>query len=242
MRESLLIRYSGNTLRGGCSLAQPILYRWTEGYRPTRQAWVVVICTVVGAAVGERLLQGFAGPNSAQQIVLDLLGVALAAGLLLGMVRFEASISDGQLLVRSRPLLGGLLNWPWTERRIARSRIRSFRVDENAWSELKLLTILLDDGSPLRIPGPRPTARSDSFDSLVKSLRSFSGADPGSRVEARAWRVPIDRVIVCGVLLASAVYVALTISSAMDKTNTFIVVMGAIFLAVQGVSFLLKRG
>jgi hypothetical protein len=234
-------------------LAQPTTYKWIEGYRPARQGWAVILCFVAVLVVGSSLLHSFADRNGAEQIALNFVAISLAVALLLGMVRFEASATDGQLLVRNRPLLlGGLLNWPWTERRIPRANIDSFRVEENVWSELKLLTIRLDDGSSLRIPGPRPNARTDSFNSFVKSLRSFTATAPGgtapggtapsSRVPERVWRVPIERVIVCAFLLGSAVYVALTISSAMDNINTFIVVMGATFLAVAGVGFLLKRG
>jgi hypothetical protein len=200
---------------------------------------VLIFSIVVG--MGANALHDFADLSAAASLVSTILGVSFAGFILLGRVRCEIRVGDGQLVFRSRPVFGFLLNWPWTERRIPRRSIDAFTLDQNPWTE-QTLTIRLDDGSSLRVLESGASAGSD-FQSFVTAFRSFLRAAPGSNAEERinAWRFPILPALVGGVVVACGVSTALAVRGVTDQPSAFVVVMGGIMVGVAGVRFLLKH-
>jgi hypothetical protein len=240
VRKRRFIRYRASTSTVGLSLNQRNVYAWTEGYKPGATAWAVIVSIVVG--LGLISLRNFSDPSALTQDIYLVLGVSLAGGLFLAQIRFEVSIESSDLVFRSRPLFGALLNWPWTERRIPRQSISSFRLGQNAWTEQKTLTIFFDDGSSLGILGQKAFAGFVSFESFVATFRSFFGADSGLRVQdgATVWRLPPQRALVAGVCVACGATMVLAVRELMDQESAMIVILVALMLAVQGVRFLLK--
>jgi hypothetical protein len=226
----------------GRSLNPQNSYAWTEGSKPGPTAWAVILSIVAG--LGLISLRHFSDPSARTQDVYLVLGVSLAAGLFLAQIRFQVSIETGDLVFRSRPLFGALLNWPWTERRIPRRSIRTFLLGQNAWTEQKTLTVFLDDGSSLGILGQKAFAGSVAFESFLATFRSFFGADPGLRVQdgVTVWRLPPQRALVAGVCATCGATMVLAVRDLMDQESAMIVILVALMLAVQGVRFLLKSG
>jgi hypothetical protein len=203
--------------------------------------WVLIICGEVVAAVS--LLRNFPDSQMVASISFGLLGVSFAGGLLVLLTDLEISIEDNGLEFRRRSLLRKFLKKPYTERRIQGQSINSFRVDKSPWTEL-ILTILLDDGSRLRVRGRPANARPDGkFESFVTAFRLFAKTDIGHSIleSSDVWQSPIRRALVGGIVIACGVSAVLFYRASAERNDLIIVAIGAIAIAVQGIRFLLKR-
>ena len=206
--------------------------------------WALAFCVAVG--LGVAALRDFAGDRSAvTQIGLCVLALAFAAVVWLGQIRFEIALADSHLVLRNRPLFGRLLNWPWTERVIARGDIHAFWLDRNPWVEQKRLMVLLDDGSSLAILAPRASDRSAAFDSFVASFRSFAGGDTDSGTRTRevrkGWRFPVVHALVGGVVVACGGMMVWTAQDLWDQKAAMIIIIPGVMLAVAGFRLFLER-
>lgn len=204
-------------------------------------AWLLLVCLLGATAFST--LNDFVHLGAAAQLVLILLGVSFAVGVYLVRIRFEAWVRDRELVFRSRLVLGGLLNWPWAERRVAWRSIASFTVDRNPWSDQKKLTIVLDDGTSLEIPRPRSVAGSDTFDDFAAALKAIARADTGKRIKdgGGTWRFPILHAIVGGFVVMCGVMAVLSVQGMLDQKSSMILVIAGVMIVVAGVRLFLQN-
>ncbi len=203
-------------------------------------AWALIALFM--AAVGVSAFSDFAA-GATTQIVLTLLGVLFTAAIYLARIRFEALIRDAGLVFRSRLVVGSLLNWPWSERRVPWRSIDSFTLYRDPWSDQKTLTISLDDGSSLEIRRPRSVGGSDTFDDFVAAFRLVVRKDPGSsRIQENGrFGFPVLHAIVGAVVVAMGVMSLLALRDVMDQESAMIAAIFGLMIVVAGVRVFLQN-